>query len=162
MSWVTLTAQDFQLLAHLDKTRPSMTGFALLMEEKQPNVSWFFSPPLSLSLGLCEKERGREKKSLLHQFLSQLFVGEMSSGGSQHSSLPRQQLAEKSHCCQIPILPREQTGRSEDTERIKSRELKQKGYETLKRKEKKSEIMEKPQSGTEQKRKKPCTITAEE
>lgn len=66
-------------------------------------------------------------------------------------------MAEKSYFCQIPSLPREQTGRSEDRERIKSRELKQKGYKTLKRK-KKSEIMEKPQSDTEQKRKNPVQL----
>lgn len=60
MSWVTLVAQDFQiaqdfqLLAHLNKTRLSMTRFALLMEEKQPNDSCFF-PLLSLSLDLWEK-----------------------------------------------------------------------------------------------------------
>lgn len=71
---VTLVAQDFQLLAHLNKTRLNMNRFALLMEEKQPNDSWFF-PPLSLSLGLHEKEKGREKKSLLYQFLSHLFLG---------------------------------------------------------------------------------------
>lgn len=163
MSWLTLIAQDFQLLAHLNRTRLSMTWFALLMEEKQPNDSWFFPPSLTFSSPVVKVKRER-KKTLLYQFLSHFFLSEMSSGGSQHSSLPRQQLAEKSYCCQIPSLPREQTGRSEDRERIKSRELKQKGYKTLKRrkKKKKREIMEKPQSGTGQKSKKPCKITAEE
>lgn len=82
----------------------------------------------------CGKSKEEEKKSLCFtNFYLIFFLSEMSSGGSQHSSLPRQQLAEKSYCCQIPSLPREQTGRSEDRERIKSRELKKKGYKTLKR-----------------------------
>lgn len=132
VSWVTLIAQISSLLIWM---KPCWAWPGLhSWWRKSSQITPVFSP--QLSLGLCEKERGREKETLLYQFLSHLFLGEMSSGGSQHSSLPRHQLAEKSYCCQIPSLPREHTGRSEDRERIRSRELKQKVIKLWRKKKK--------------------------
>lgn len=70
VSWVTLIAQDFQLLSHLNKTRLSMTRFALLMEEKQPNDSWVFPPSLTFSWPVWKGKKERKKVFALPIFIS--------------------------------------------------------------------------------------------
>lgn len=122
-----------------DKHAP---GFALLIEEKQPNGSWFF--PLSLSTGLLGKRKGEKKMSLLHRFLSQLFPrwdklrpfpSAVLSNAAITACLGKQK---KVYYIRFSSLLGEQRGRSEVIQRIKNRELKQnrkqKGYETVRRK----------------------------
>jgi len=103
-------------------------------------AKWLLVFPLSLSVGLWEKERGRKKSLCFTNFYLTFSLGKISWGGfppqfclaqqSQHACGNRRKFATVRFSGSLG----EQRGRSEDIQRIKTRELKQKGFKTMRRK----------------------------